>query len=726
MRLVSLFLVVLTLRLTTAAAQGVSLSKPGCQEKCGNVVVPYPFGIGQNCSAGEPFTIICNETLNPPRAFFLMVGIGFEQVVEISLATKTVTVMHTVSPLNCSREGDMLQLGRPVTELSFATFSSIHNRVVVVGCQNVVSLLPSYGECNPICGISDICNGVNCCQNLIPPGKREFEFRYRNPEVSSADALSCGYVFMTDHTWLLTEYKNYPALHNFTTPSPLRLSPELLVPLVLEWEFNVTVLEGVKCETRGDPFCLIDNSTMSIYRCSCDSGFEGNPYLPGGGCQDIDECSSGNFTNCRVGTVCVNTYGSFTCRVADESNVKKVVIGISCGIGALVLLGVGWMLFRVARKRIKENRKKMFFKRNGGLLLEQQLSSSDGGVEKIKFFYSEELALATDCYNENRILGRGGQGTVYKGMLHDGRIVAVKKSKKMNESDIRVFVNEVVILSQINHRNIVKLLGCCLETEVPLLVYEFIPNGTLFEHIHDPNNEFPLLWKMRLRIATEIAGALAYLHSAASVPIYHRDIKSTNILLDEKYRAKVSDFGTSKSFDIDQTHVTTRVMGTFGYMDPEYFRSNQLTEKSDVYSFGVVLVELLTGEKAIIKDKDEGVRSLVAHFMHLMEENKLFELLDPEVVREGGAEDDTVAVARLARRCLNLDRKKRPTMKDVAVELEAIQMGKGGGGSILQSDDEEKQFLSIEIDDSSSIISDATNFNTTGEPSESPLLFRKP
>jgi serine/threonine protein kinase len=261
-------------------------------------------------------------------------------------------------------------------------------------------------------------------------------------------------------------------------------------------------------------------------------------------------------------------------------------------------------------------------------------------------------------------------------MLADGMIVAVKKSKMVDEEKLEEFINEVVILSQVNHRNVVKLLGCCLETEVPLLVYEFIPNGNLFEYIHDQKEEFEFSWEMRLRIATEVARALSYLHSAASIPVYHRDIKSTNIMLDEKFRAKVSDFGTSRSIAIDQTHLTTHVQGTFGYLDPEYFQSSQFTGKSDVYSFGVVLAELLSGQKPISYERPEDRRSLATHFILLMEENKIFDILDERLMGQD-REEEVIAVANLARRCLNLNGRKRPTMREVAIELEQIRVSKG-------------------------------------------------
>jgi serine/threonine protein kinase len=347
------------------------------------------------------------------------------------------------------------------------------------------------------------------------------------------------------------------------------------------------------------------------------------------------------------------------------------VIGTSLGV--LSLLTITWWLYKVIKKRKEIKLKKKFFKRNGGLLLQQQLSSSENNVQKTKLFNSNELENATDRFNENRILGKGGQGTVYKGMLVDGRIVAIKKCNTVDNGNLEQFINEIIILSQINHRNVVKLLGCCLETEVPLLVYEFISNGTLFQYLHEENEEFPFLtWEMRLRIATEVAGALSYLHSAASLPIYHRDIKSSNILLDDKYRAKVADFGTSRSVAIDQTHVTTLVCGTFGYLDPEYFQTSQFTDKSDVYSFGIVLIELLTGEKPVSSTRSQKGRCLSTYFIHSVKENHLFDILDTQVRREENKEE-VMAIANLAKRCLHMNGKKRPTMIEIMMELEGVQ-----------------------------------------------------
>ncbi|KAK2394652.1 wall-associated receptor kinase [Trifolium repens] len=181
-----------------------------------------------------------------------------------------------------------------------------------------------------------------------------------------------------------------------------------------------------------------------------------------------------------------------------------------------------------------------------------------------------------------------------------------------------------------------------------------------------------MTWDIRLRIATEIAGALFYLHSTACQPIYHRDIKSTNIMLDEKYRAKLADFGASRIISIEATHLTTMVQGTFGYLDPEYFHTSQFTEKSDVYSFGVVLAELLTRKKPISSIGSGEYQNLASYFVQCIEENLLFDIVDERVTKEGDKEH-VIAVANLAYRCLELNGRKRPTMKEVMLQLEGIR-----------------------------------------------------
>ncbi|KAM3309762.1 hypothetical protein ACQJBY_030818 [Aegilops geniculata] len=351
---------------------------------------------------------------------------------------------------------------------------------------------------------------------------------------------------------------------------------------------------------------------------------------------------------------------------------KSIIIGVACGTGLVLLAFIAFLVFNKFKRRRAQMLEGKYFQRNRGQLL-RQLASQRPDVSEKMIMSLKELEKATNNFDQGHEIGSGGHGTVYKGILPDLHVVGIKKPKTVSQRETDEFINEAAILSQINHKNVVKLYGCCLETKVPLLVYEFISNGTLRDHLH-VEGPISLSWDDRLRIATETARSLAYLHSATLIPIIHGDIKPANILLDDTLTTKITDFGTSRYIPLEKSGLTTMVQGTLGYVDPVYLHTGRLTAKSDVYSFGVMLIELMTRKKPFDYMASED-NILVEHFATLFAEGNLSLILDPQVMNEGG--NLIEEIARIAVACVKLRRRERPTMREVELKLQVAQSSKG-------------------------------------------------
>ncbi|KAG7941111.1 hypothetical protein I3843_16G021700 [Carya illinoinensis] len=529
-------------------------------------------------------------------------------------------------------------------------YSHNSNVFVAVGCDTIAFFNGTWDNrifsrgCISLCqDINDVvngsCSGIGCCQLDIPNKLIDnliLEVRSftRHKEVWKFNP--CSYAFVAKKDAFSFSTKD---LHSLDQLSKMKF------PVVTDWGIQDETCESARAKSNivcgGNSTCYDMDPVNGFvqYHCRCNHGYGGNPYLAAG-CQDINECHDPRDNCCTQR--CKNTMGNYTCSCTKwyrgdgrKDGTVELDVQVCVGIGTtllMLLVGSFWVCWGLQRRNLIKLKGK-FFQQNGLM-------------EPIRIFKAKELEKATNNYDKSRILGQGGNGTVYRGVLLENK----------------VFINEVIMLTQTNHRNVVNLLGCCLEIEVPLLVYEFITNGTLSDHLHDKNKSYLLSWEKHLKIATKAAGALAYLHFETSIPIIHRDVKIANILLDDNHTAKVADFGASRLIPLDHTRLTMLVQGIFGYLDPEYLRSGQLTEK-----------KLLTHEKAISLDRIESEKNLSTYFISALKDNRLLEIIEGHIIKEGNVEE-VKEVSYIAKMCLSIKGEDRPIMKVVAMELEGLRI----------------------------------------------------
>ncbi|PQM41049.1 wall-associated receptor kinase-like 14 [Prunus yedoensis var. nudiflora] len=433
-----------------------------------------------------------------------------------------------------------------------------------------------------------------------------------------------------------------PQLLNSSAAPPLFLEVEVVE---LGWW-----LEGTcGCHKNANCTTVVSPNGTQGFTCKCNNGLLGDGYVAGSGCwKGSLVCNPAKYLSGQCG-----------------GKTRFIVLIGAVFVGASLMISLALICCFIRRQSKLKARH-----------CTKRLLSEATGNCNIPFYPYKEVEKSTNGFSEKQRLGTGAYGTVYAGKLHD-EWVAIKRIKHRGNDSIEQVMNEIRLISSVRHQNLVRLLGCSIERGEQILVYEFMANGTLCQHLQRERGD-GLSWPIRLTIATQTAQAIAHLHSAVKPPIYHRDIKSSNILLDCNFKAKLADFGLSRLGMAESSHISTAPQGTPGYLDPQYHQNFHLSDKSDVYSFGVVLVEIITGLKAVDFNRPQNEVNLAALANDRIGRGCLNEIIDPflEPHMDAWTLSSVHKVGELAFRCLAFHRDMRPSMMEVTSELELIKLSR--------------------------------------------------
>ncbi|KAJ6366973.1 hypothetical protein OIU77_003371 [Salix suchowensis] len=612
-----LFIAIITVFIaaTSTTARAQKFNSSNCKSSCGTGkhanVVPYPFGFSNGC----PIILKCNHTVGD-------VKIGEFQVQNITPNGILINI-----PAECDRSIETI---RPLFGKNFSPSSN--NSFLLQNCNSsnklkelnwngglaVIVLIITAQIMRPVLksssGIGVLDTGVIAMMG--------------SPEMGLWTGMVAGELRLTGGVKNLDRYASLQSIlssvviktHQLMRLFGVKAQPQHIAVLKVHH-----VVLTLNLTNHGSPSILLIVRNLIVSKCNV------SKYMSG--------------------------------RCGGSTRVAVLVGGLIAGALLMACLALLW--YYVRRKstslRNQSSAKRLLFEAAGN--------------SSVPFFHYKEIEKATNGFSEKQRLGTGAYGTVYAGKLHSDDLVAIKKLRHRDTNSIDQVMNEIKLLSSVSHPNLVRLLGCCIEEGEPILVYEFMPNGTLCQHLQLERGT-GLPWTIRLTVATETAKAIAYLHSAMNPPIYHRDIKSSNILLDYNYRSKVADFGLSRLGMVESSHISTAPQGTPGYLDPQYHQYFHLSDKSDVYSFGVVLIEIITALKVVDFSRPYSEVNLAALAVDRIGRGGVDEIIDPylDPNRDAWTLTSIHTVAELAFRCLAFHRDMRPTMMEVAEELEQIML----------------------------------------------------